>query len=328
MRWFRALLCFAMLHWVLGAKRGCDPRSHCNWCTSRVWFHQAIGRKSPLRSEVIHKKDLLEPVLLFIHHYISSFYILFFDILCDPSFMRSPHLQICHALVHTRTQDCRLYLLLLVNTAMVGLRSLANMKQFGNSTAVLQHTLHHSQALEPLDGCLVVLDDLHAHHLICVQIQALHLPLNSGVNNNNLYNVNFRQLAWVWHRSRERSWSEVFDDLIPPIASVRDWLCRVFTSHHCKLTQEASPRSHYSVGSDWKFLCKEVQLQIWITAWLETEGIFRRMALLSSKPVLSLSKTTRRLKESKISGGWEAHCCCRAHKLLYLDLHDMASKAI
>ena len=250
MRWFCALLCFAMLHWVFGAKRGCDPRSHCNWCTSRVWFHQAIGRKSPLQSEVIHKKDLLEPVLLFINYIL--FYILYF--LTYYVIPLSWEVCICKyaMLSFTREHKIVAYLLLLVNMAMVGLRSNANMKQFGNSTAVLQHTLHHSLAL---GGCLVVLDDLHAHHLICVQIQALHLPLNSGVKSNNLYNVNFRQFAWVWHRSRERSWSEVFDDLIPPIASVRDWLCRVFTSHHCKLTQEASPRSHYSVGSDWKFLC-------------------------------------------------------------------------
>ena len=98
MRWFYALLCFAMLHWVFGAKRGFDPHSHCNWCTSGVWFHQAIGRKSPLQSAVIHKKDLLEQVLLF--------YILFFDGLCDPSFMRSLHLQVCQALFYTRTKDC------------------------------------------------------------------------------------------------------------------------------------------------------------------------------------------------------------------------------
>ena len=180
MRWFYALLCFAMLHWVFGARRGFDPHSHCNWCTSGVWFHQAIGRKSPLQSAVIHKKDLPEQVLLF--------YILFFDGLCDPSFMRSLHLQVCHALFNTRTKDCPpMYCFLSIRQWLDWETS----QTWSNLvTGQLFFNTDHSLALA---GCLVVLDDLHAHHLICVQIQALHLPLTSVVNRNNVYNVNFRQ---------------------------------------------------------------------------------------------------------------------------------------
>ena len=105
--------------------------------------------------------------------------------------------------------------------------------------------------------CLVILDDLHANHLVRVQVQTLHLKKSAW----GMPLVEFGAQTWAQDSSRKRGGTEIFNDLIPFNSSPLIWVIANvifrFACHHCfRSLNQSLPRSNHRVCADWKFLSK------------------------------------------------------------------------